>query len=83
MVNFPFLTDKNFVNAFSDYSDMRKKIKSNLTDRAVTLVLSTLHKEKKEVAIKMLEQSTMNSWKGVFPLKEKQKSEEEPYADVK
>lgn len=50
---------------------MRKSIKAKMTDRALELMLSKLDKLGKDDAekIQILEQSTMNSWKGIFELK--------------
>ena len=51
---------------------MRTMIKSKMTDNALNLMLNKLDKlsNDDEIKIKILEQSIMNSWKGVFPLKE-------------
>ena len=56
---------------------MRKRIKKPLTDRAKELILEKLEQlapgdEQKQ--IKILDQSVMNSWQGVFELKEKKGS---------
>ena len=76
--------DEKLNRAFSDYAEMRKKIKKPLTDRAVELAMKKLQELSTSVpsgnmdndtAIKILEQSTMNCWQGLFPLKgEKQES---------
>ena len=60
--------------AVSDYIEMRKKIKAPLTDRAVDLMLTNLAIMSKDPAeqIQILNQSIMNSWKGLFPLKQDQ-----------
>ena len=57
--------------AVTDYADMRKKIKAALTDRALDLMLTKLKILSSDPAeqIEILNQSTMNSWKGIFPLK--------------
>ena len=57
--------------AVSDYVEMRKKIKAPLTDRAVDLMLTNLAIMSKDPGeqIQILNQSIMNSWKGLFPLK--------------
>ena len=62
--------------AVSDYIEMRKKIKAPLTDRAVDLMLTNLAIMSKDPAeqIQILNQSIMNSWKGLFPLKQEQKT---------
>jgi hypothetical protein len=52
---------------------MRKKIKSPMTERAVQLAMGNLEKLSggdNDIAIQILEQSIMNSWKGLFALKE-------------
>lgn len=73
--------------AFLDYIEMRKKIKKPLaTDRAISLAMSNLEKLSKgdnDVAIQILEQSIMNSWQGLFPLKQevKKQSETSDYID--
>ena len=60
--------------AFVDYVEMRKKIKKPLaTDRAVKLAMDNLKKLSggdNAIAIQILNQSIMNSWQGLFPLKQ-------------
>lgn len=57
--------------AWKEFREMRKKKNKPLTDRAEELIINELDKlatdEKTQVAI--LNQSIMNSWQGVFPLK--------------
>lgn len=55
-----------------DFIKMRKFIKSPLTDRALKTILSKLDEMEStdDRKIKVLEQSIVNSWRGVFPLKE-------------
>lgn len=67
---YAFLDDFKFSDAFSEYLEMRKKIKKPATERAKTLVLKELHKHDLKTAIAMLEQSILNSWQGIFPVKE-------------
>ena len=54
-----------------DFIAMRKSIKKPMTDRAITLLLNKLKKlsDSEDVQIKMLEESIINCWQGVFPLK--------------
>ena len=64
--------DETLDRAFSDYVAMRSKIKKPMTDRAVELAMKNLDKLSdgdNEVAVKILEQSVMNSWQGLFELK--------------
>jgi len=65
--------DEELLNALNDFSEMRIKTKSALTDRAkelLVLKLKTLGNGRDEW-IAILNQSTMNNWKGVFALKDK------------
>ena len=70
--------DESLNKAFADYVDMRKKIKAPMTDRAIELAikkLNDLSAGDNDVAIKIIEQSIMNSWKGLFELKEDSKKQ--------
>lgn len=58
-------------DAFSDYVKMRKQIKAPMTDRAIEIAknkLATLSDGNNDKAVAILEQSIMNSWKGLFDL---------------
>lgn len=66
---------------FLDFINMRKKIKKPMTDRAIELAIKKLEALSKtssgesgemdeEMAMQILEQSIMNCWQGLFPLKE-------------
>lgn len=67
-----FFPDNRIIDqAFSDYVDMRKQIRAPMTDRAIEMAikkLTVLSGGDPDVAVKILEQSIMNSWKGLFPL---------------
>ena len=55
---------------------MRRRIRKPLTDRAKVLLLENLEKlapGNEEKQIKILDQSIMNSWQGVYELKEDEK----------
>jgi hypothetical protein len=54
---------------FVDFLELRKKLKAQNTDRAITLLKNKLDPFPDEVKIKMIEQSIENSWKGLFDLK--------------
>ena len=72
-----YFEDPLLNDAFEDYVDMRKKIKSPMTDRASELAkknLMELSGGDISRAIAIVNQSIMNSWKGLFPLKEPQGS---------
>ena len=70
-----FPNDENLDKAFTDYVAMRKKIKKPMTDRAVDIAIKKLNELSggdNDMAVRILEQSIMNSWQGLFPLKEDQ-----------
>lgn len=71
--------------AFADYVEMRKKIKKPLaTERAVKLAMDNLQKLSNgdnDVAIQIIEQSIMNSWQGLFPLKQEAKKQSKSVFD--
>lgn len=74
-----FPNDSRLEQAFVDYVEMRQGIKKPLTtDRAITLAINKLNNLARnhetgtmdsDIAIQILEQSTMSSWQGLFPLK--------------
>ena len=57
--------------AIDDFKEFRKKIKKPMTDRAVELLIDKLNKlaSDDETKIAILNQSIVNGWQGVFPLK--------------
>jgi hypothetical protein len=64
--------DKSFLIIWNDYLEMRVKIRKPATERAEELALQKLNDlsgGNREVAGKIVEQSTANSWQGLFPLK--------------
>lgn len=76
--------DEELNHAFSDYVDMRKQIKKPMTDRAIELAMKKLQNlaaipfsdgdvMDHDLAIQILNQSIMNSWLGLFPLKDSQR----------
>jgi hypothetical protein len=58
--------------AIDDFKEFRKKIKSPMTDRAVELLIMKLDKLTQDDVIKIaiLNESIVNNWKGIFPLKQ-------------
>ena len=62
----------NFIKAWKDFKIARKKIKKPMTERAEELIIKKLGNlsDNEEEQIAILNQSIMNSWQGVFPLKE-------------
>ena len=59
-----------FAEALKDYEEMRKKMRKPLTVKAKQMVLKKLESmaPDEETQIAILNQSTMNSWQGIFPL---------------
>jgi hypothetical protein len=57
--------------AWNGFMEMRKRVRAPMTHRAVQLVIAALAKLKTngEDVAAVLDQSTQNSWKGVFPTK--------------
>lgn len=69
----PPIIPPQIADAFSDFAEMRRKIKAPLTDRATQFALSkleTLAPGDYDTQRKILEQSTMRSWRGLFELKD-------------
>lgn len=65
--------DEMLDKAFSDFAAMRKQIKKPLTVRAVTLAQNKLTKLSggdNDKAVEILNQSVMNCWQDLYPLKE-------------
>jgi len=60
-----------FKKTWKDFKFMRKKIRKPMTERAEELLLNKLFKlsDNEEEQIAILNQSIMNSWLGVFPLR--------------
>ena len=51
--------------------------------RAITMAINKINKQDNDTAIKMLENSIMNNWKDIYPLKEsKNKSSFDEFQDM-
>jgi uncharacterized protein YdaU (DUF1376 family) len=61
-----------FEIAFDSFVEMRTKIRKPLTENGKTLIIKKLTNMSPDIStqIKILEQSTMNSWQGIFQLKD-------------
>ena len=75
--------DELLNQTFLDYIAMRKQIKKPMTERAIDLAMKKLQElatpknsfsMDNDLAIKILEQSIMSCWQGLFPLKEEHHS---------
>ena len=75
--------DEKLNQAILDFIDFRKKIRATMTDRAITLMLSKLNKmtNDNDEKIQILEQSIMNGWKSVYPLKKDKKQGKQSFDD--
>lgn len=77
--------DEELSNVFGDFMEMRKKIRKPMTDRAITLLKNKLEGLAtvngvfdRNLAIAILNQSIMNSWQSVFPLREEKAISSQP-----
>lgn len=70
-----YTSNSDLKECLKDFIKMRAAKKKPMTDRALKMLLSELDKLASEdtIKIKILEQSILNSWQGVFPLKNYEK----------
>jgi len=71
----------DFEKTLDDFVEMRKKIKSPMTDRAVSLLkdkLQRLAPDNEQKQIKILEQSIESGWKSVYELKAESGTQQQP-----
>lgn len=74
-----------FINPeiWKDFEAMRKQVKRPMSERAKKLIVARLQKFGEDKANEILEQSIVNCWQDVYPLKVDKKGErEDEYADV-
>lgn len=57
-------------NIFLDFLQIRKKMKAVNSEIAINKLINILNEHDDSTKYKMIEQSIINSWKGIFPLKE-------------
>lgn len=75
----------SFINPeiWKDFEAMRKQVKRPMSERAKKLIVSKLQKLGEDKANEILEQSIVNCWQDVYPLKVDKKGErEDEYADM-
>jgi len=68
-----YFANADLEDLFQDFLNVRKKLKAVNSDRAITTLLNKLEELSSgdiEIKKNILEQSIMNSWKGVFPIKQ-------------
>lgn len=69
---------ERLISAYEDFEEMRRKIKKPLTERAKEMLVDKLNSlsDDEQTQIKILEQSIVNCWQGVYPLKKEDKVSE-------
>lgn len=81
-----YTNDLQLRNTIYEFIKMRKAIKAAMTSNALKLMLSKLDKLSncdKDKKFKILEQSIMNSWKGIFELKNENGQKQVQYSNEK
>ena len=65
--------------AIIEFVEFRKKIKKPMTEHAVDLMVKKLQKMTPDIGkqIEIINQSIMNGWQGIFPLKEEQQPKQQ------
>lgn len=69
------------LDALKGWADMRRQIKKPLTERAVSLAMKRLQDisgGQEKIMVAILDQSTMNNWSGLFPLKDNRREYSRP-----
>lgn len=76
-----YVDNEELNEAIINFIQMRKQIKKPMTDRAIELMISKLNKlagPDDDMAIKILEKSTMNCWTDIYPLDTKKSFSAKP-----
>lgn len=73
-----YFEDEELNDLFNEFLELRKKLKCKNTDRAIKLLLNELNKWDLETQKEMINNSIMGSWKSVYPLKNKKRTEPIP-----
>ena len=70
-VNVYFEDDEKLNSVFLDFVEMRKKLKNGaMTERATTMMIKKIKSMNRDTAIERLEQSIVNNWKDIYPVKD-------------
>lgn len=78
--DFSEITEEELNEALKDFEEMRKKIKKPLTDRAKRGIIKKLYDlsgGNAAIAVEILDNSIMNSWQGIFELKQDPKAKQQ------
>ena len=69
-----YAANEDLNNAILSFIDFRKKLKKPMTERAIELMINKLNEMSKDinVQIEIINQSILNGWQGIFPLKQEQ-----------
>lgn len=70
--------DVSILEALRSFDEMRKKIRKPMTDNARQLLLKKLQKQPYADWLEILEQSTLNGWQDIYPLKGGGKNDSRP-----
>lgn len=66
-----FEDDEKMNSTFADFVEMRKKLKNGaMTERAITMMIKKIKAMDRDTAIAQMEQSIVNNWKDLYPLKD-------------
>ena len=78
-------TDKEIIDAIYEFIKMRKTIKKPLTTRGLQLMIKKLYSITTDVdeQVEIVNNSIMNNWQGIFPLKEKKQKYTGGFDDFK
>lgn len=79
-----YTTNEELKQCLKDFIKMRAAKKKQMTDRALKMLLNALDnlESTDERKIKVLEQSILNSWNGVFPLKEQKENQKKVDSNI-
>lgn len=68
-----YFENKNVNELFEEFLKMRKKLKAVNSERAIKTLINKLNNYSDDIKIKMIENSIVNSWKGIFEIQEQNK----------
>ena len=77
------IEDEDLKKAYEDFIKMRKTIKKPLTSNGLELAINKVRKlsDDKTEQLMIIRKSILNSWQGLFPLKEEDKKELKKYKE--
>lgn len=73
-----YFENENINSIFTEFIEVRKKLKAVNSDRAINTLVNKLNKYPDDVKYQMIENSIVNSWKDVYELKEKKNNYNKP-----